>query len=315
MSAEAAVPAPRRHRLLPLVLLLVLGCLWSLAPSATKFSALAGIAPPAVVFWQTVIAGTVLLGICLVRGDRIVLGRRHLTYWLVMGWLGILLPNMNLVATMRDLDAGLMSVIIITSPVITYLIALAMRIERFARLRAVGIVLGFAGAAVLVLPHGSLPSPDLLPVALLAFVTPALWAAANVYAEMARPADTSPYALAMGTMYAAAAGALVVALATGTFHPIWDGVETVDWVIAGYGLVTVATFTLFYAVIALAGAVYLAQVGFITTLTGLGWGALFFAERPGGWLWAALALIFAGVACVNLGKGKAPPPRAAAPDE
>ena len=303
MTESGASPS-RRMRLLPLALLLVLGCLWSLAPSATKFGALAGIAPPALVFWQTVIAGTVLLAICRLRGDRIVLDRRHLVYYLVMGWLGILLPNMNLVATMRDLDAGLMSVMIITSPVITYLIALAMRIERFARLRAVGIVLGFAGACVLVLPRGSLPSPDLLPVALMAFLTPALWAAANVYAEMARPAETSPYTLAMGTMYAAAVGALVAALATGTFHPIWDDPATVDWVIVGYGFVTVATFTLFYAIISLAGAVYLAQVGFITTLTGLGWGALFYGERPGGWLWAALVLIFAGVACVNLGKRK-----------
>jgi drug/metabolite transporter (DMT)-like permease len=153
-----------------------------------------------------------------------------------------------------------------------------------------------------VLPEGSLPSPSLLPVALLAFLTPTLWAVGNVIAEVARPDGTNPYVLAMGTMYAASAGALVVALSTGSFHPIWDGFGTVDAVIVGYGLVTVATFTLFYAIIALAGAVYLAQVGFITTLTGLGWGALFYGERPGVWLWAAMALVFAGVALVNLGK-------------
>ena len=81
--------------------------------------------------------------------------------------------------------------------------------ERFIALRAAGIVLGFAGAAVLVLPRGSLPSPDLLPIALLAFVTPALWAVANIFAELARPTDGKPYALAMGTMYPAAADALV----------------------------------------------------------------------------------------------------------
>lgn len=303
--APASPPAaPGGVRLLPLFLLIVLGCLWSLAPSATKFGAINGIDPPALVFWQTIIAGTVLLVICLVRGDPIGLSRQHLRYYLAMGWVGILLPNINLVATMRDLDAGLMSVIIITSPVITYLIALAMRIERFAKLRAVGIVLGFAGAAVLVLPRGSLPSPDLLPVALLAFVTPALWAVANVIAEVARPEEANPLTLAMGTMYAAAAGALVVTLTVGDFHPLWDDPAAVDLVIVAYGLVTVATFSLFYAIISLAGAVYLAQVGFITTLTGLGWGALFYGERPGVWLWAAMALIFAGVACVNLGKGK-----------
>ncbi len=301
MSAPAE---PQRRHLpwLPLALLLVLGCLWSLAPSAAKFAAIHGIAPLSMVFWQTAIAGTILLLICLLRGQRIGIDRRTLFYYLVMGWVGILLPNLNMVVVLRDIDAGLMSVMIITSPVITYVLALGARMERFIALRAAGIVLGFAGATVLVLPRGSLPAPDLLPVALLAFVTPALWAVGNIFAELARPADGKPYALAMGTMYAAAAGALVGALATDGVYPLWRGTAAVDAVIVGYGVVTALTFTLFYVVVTLAGAVYLAQVGFITTLTGLGWAALFFGERPGVWLWLAMALIFAGVAMVNFGK-------------
>lgn len=291
-------------RLLPLVLLILLGCLWSLGPSASKYAMAHAVAPAGLVFWQTSIAGTILLAICLVRRQPIRFEWPYLRYYLAMGWFGILAPNTNMAVVMRDLPAGLMSVIIIFAPVITYVIALAIRLERFAALRTAGVVLGFAGAAVLVLPNGSLPSPELLPVALLAFVTPTLWAITNVFAETHRPASGKPYALAMGTMYAAAAGALVSALATGTFHPIWQSFEAVDLVIVGYGVVTAATFTLFYTIIALAGAVYLAQVGFIVTLTGIGWGALFYAERPGLWLVAAMVLIFAGVALVNLGKRK-----------
>jgi drug/metabolite transporter (DMT)-like permease len=291
-------------RLLPLALLLALGCIWSLGPSASKFAVTHGVAPAGLVFWQTAIAGTILLAVCRATGQRIVLDRRHLRYFLVMGGLGILLPNANMAVVMRDLPAGLMAVVIVTAPVITYLVALAVRMERFATLRAAGVVLGFAGAAVLVLPRGSLPSPDLLPVALLAFATPALWAATNVFAEAARPDDANTYALVMGTMYAAAAGALVASLATGTFHPLWHGFEAVDMVIVGYGVVTALTFTLFYTIIALAGAVYLAQVGYLVTLTGVGWGALFYGERPTAWLGLAVALVFLGVALVNLGKGR-----------
>ncbi len=293
-------------RLLPLALLLGLGCIWSLGPSASKFAVLHGVAPAGLVFWQTLIAGTILLAICRLRGQRIVLDRVHLRYFLVMGWAGILLPNANMAVAMRSLPAGLMAVVIVTAPVITYLVALAVRMERISVRRAAGVLLGFAGAAVLVLPRGSLPSPELLPVALLAFVTPALWAVTSVFAEAARPNDANTYALVAGTMYAAAAGALVTALATGTFHPIWDGFETVDAVIVGYGIVTALTFTLFYTIIALAGAVYLAQVGYLVTLTGVGWGALFYAERPTLWLGLAIALVFVGVALVNFGKGGKP---------
>ena len=70
-------------------------------------------------------------------------------------------------------------------------------------------------------------------------------------------------------------------------------------------MVAVATYILYYTVIKIAGAVYLAQVGYIVTLTGVGWGAWFFGERPSIWLWASVVLVFAGVALVNFSRGRA----------
>lgn len=306
MSAEHDTNAHRKpHRLLPICLLVVLGCIWSLGPSATKFTAINGVPPIGMVFWQTFIAANLLLLICLVRGIPIGLDRLSLRYYGVMGLIGVALPNSNMVFVMRELSAGLMSVLIVTAPLITYVIALTVRIERFRMMRAGGVLLGLAGVAVLVLPRGSLPSPDLLPLALLAIGTPALWAASNVFAEKARPEVGNNIALAMGTMYVAAASSLVMALSTGTFHEIWIEFDAADWVIVGYGVVTVATFVLFYTIVSMAGAVYLAQVGYIVTLTGVGWGALFFGESPSIWLWASVVLVFAGVALVNFSRGRA----------
>ena len=108
--------------------------------------------------------------------------------------------------------------------------------------------------------------------------------------------------LAMGTMYAAAATALIASLATGSFRPIWQDFTIGDQALIAYGLVTIGTFILYFTVVALAGAVYLAQVGYITTLMGLGWGALFYGEEPSAWVWLAVVLVFAGLALVNLGK-------------
>lgn len=292
----------RSGRALPLLLLVTLSLIWGLGPSIVKFVAIDGVPPIGMVVWQTGIAGLVLLGICLARGVPIRVDRRHLRYYLAMGWIGLAVPNTNMVIVMRDLPVGLMGVIIITAPVITYTVALAIRLEAFAWMRAAGIVLGFAGAAVLVLPQGSLPSPDLLPVALLAFLTPALWATSNVIAEVWRPEESDTFALAMGTMFAASAGALVAALFTGQFHPLWAEFAISDWVIVAYGLSTVAAFALFYTIVKIAGAVYLAQVGYLVPLMGVGWGAWFYGETPSVWLWLAMALVFAGLALVNFGK-------------
>jgi drug/metabolite transporter (DMT)-like permease len=267
---------------------------------------LEGIPPISVVFWQTIIAGTGLLTICRIRRVSIGLDRRHLIYYAVMGAAGIALPNSNMVFVVGHIPAGLMSVIVVTAPVLTYAVALAIRLEMLDMRRAGGVALGFAGAAVLVLPRGSLPSPDMLPFALLAFVTPTAWALTGVYAETARPREADSMVLAMGTMYAAAVTTLIAALATGSFHPIWRDFDIGNQALIGFGLMTIATFFLFFTVVSLAGAVYLAQVGYITTILGLGWGALFYGEEPSAWLWLAVVLVFGGIALVNFGKGRRP---------
>ena len=296
--------APRTAPLLPLFLLLVLGALWGTSPAFTKFLALEGIPPIGVVFWQTLIAGTGLLVMCRIRRISIQLDRRYLLYFAVMGTVGIALPSSNMVFVVGHIPAGLMSVIIVTAPVLTYMVAVAIRLEALDIRRAGGVLLGLAGAAVLVLPRGSLPAAEMLPFALLGFITPLAWALTSVFAEVARPRGADPMVLAMGTMYAAAITSLVAALATGSFHPIWREFNIGDQVLVAFGLMTIGTFFLFFTVVSLAGAVYLAQVGYITTLMGLGWGALFFDEEPSAWVWLAVVLVFAGLTLVNLGKGR-----------
>jgi len=301
--------------MLPIALLLALGSLWSLSPAFTKFLALEGIPPMGVVFWQTLIAGTGLLAICRFRRVAIAVDRRHVTYYAVMGAVGIALPNSNMVFVVGHIPAGLMSVIIVTAPVITYAVAVAIRLELLDLRRAGGVALGFVGAAVLVLPRGSLPAPEMLPFALLAFITPLAWALTNVYAETARPHGTDSMVLAMGTMFAAALTSLVAALASGSFHPIWRDFAIGNQALVGYGLITILTFFLYFTVVSLSGAVYLAQVGYITTLMGLGWGAWFYGEEPSAWVWLAVVLVFGGVALVNLGKGGRPDAGTTAPKD
>lgn len=297
-------------RWLPLLMLLVLGALWGGNPSFSKALVTAGISPASVVFWQTLVAGVLLAIVCLFRRTPIPVSRRAIVYYLFIGLAGIDVAYIVLVFAVQHLTAGYVSVLVLLSPVLTYVFAILVRLERVNSMRAVGILIGFAGAAVLVLPQGSLPSPDLLPIALIAFIVPTGYAAANVFAEWGRPANADNVALATGTMFAAAGGALVIALVGGTFHPVWDEPATRDGILAAFGLTTAVAFLLFYLIIALAGAVYLGQVGYIVTLTGVGWGVLFFGETTTVWLWAAVAIVAVGVALVNLGKRKPVAPAA-----
>src|SRR3546814_16058210 len=105
-----------------------------------------------------------------------------------------------MVFVIGHLSASFVSVVTLLSPVLTYLVAVALRMERAVLLRALGIALGFVGAAILVLPGSSLPSPDALPYALLAFVTPAAYAFGNHFAERGLPVVPPPLALAAGPL-------------------------------------------------------------------------------------------------------------------
>lgn len=291
-------------RWLPLVMLLGLGALWGANPTFSKVLVTNDLSPAAVVFWQTFLAGLLLGAVCLARGIRIPLTGRAIAYYLVIGLVGIDLAYMTLVFVVRHVPAGFAAVVVLISPVLTYVIAVAVRLETVNPIRAIGIAIGFAGAGLLVFPQGSLPSPDLLPYALLAFITPAGYATANVYSEWGRPDGAENLALATATMFAAAAGAGLFSLFDGSFHPIWAETGERELILLAYAVATGLAFLLFYKIVSSAGAVYLGQVGYLVTLFGVGWGVLFFGESTTVWLWAAIAVVGLGVAMVNLGKSK-----------
>ncbi|MBM3560718.1 MAG: DMT family transporter [Alphaproteobacteria bacterium] len=302
MPRDGSGGATRGARLLPLLMLVVLGACWGGNPNFGKALSLVGVHPFAVVFWQTAIAGAIILAVCVVRRQSMPLDWPHLRFCAFMGIVTIALPYALMVHVAGAVSAGYMSVVVLLSPVLTYLIALAVVIERFVLLRAGGIAAGIAGATLLVVPHGSLPAPELIGVALAGFLVPVGYAVANIYAEVRRPAGTANAPLAAGTMLTGAAATLVLSLATGNFVPVWQDPVGAGALVLAYGVVTAVAYLLYFGIIAMAGAVYLAQAGFLVALFGILWGILFFAERHSAWMWAAVALVAGGVALVNLGK-------------
>lgn len=307
--AEATVAGqPARTpgiRLLPLLMLLALGALWGANPTFSKALAQVGVGPFGVVFWQTAVAGCILLGVCILRRVRIPLNRKALAYYIFIGSIGTALSYATIVFVIGHVSAGYVSVLIVLSPLLTYLFAIVVRLETINLLRAIGILLGLAGAAILVVPHGSLPSPEALPYALVALAIPAGYAAANVYAEWGRPDKAENVALATGTMFAAAAAMALLGLVNGSFHPAWNAPLDSQLLLVAYGAATAMAFMLFYTIVSRDGAVYLGQVGYLVTLAGIAWGMLFFGETHSDWLWLAVVVVFAGVALVNFGKRRA----------
>lgn len=288
----------------PLVLLLILGAFWGGNPIFAKALALEGLHPLSAVFWQSLWAGTVLASISLVRGMPIRIDRAHLAYYGMIGGVGTGVAWVSLVYVAGAISASYGAIVVLLSPLLTYVFAVLVRIEGLRMGRVIGIGLGFAGACVLVLPKGGLPSPELWLMALLGLLVPAGYATSNVYAQWGRPKNADNISLAAGTMFVMALVTGSLALVSGNFHQVWLDFDRSDWLILGWGFSTAASYYTYYRLVSLAGAVYMGQVGYIAVLLGVAWGVALFGETIPVTMWAAAALVIAGVALVNFGGRK-----------
>ena len=284
---------------LSLLLLISLGTLWGGITVMAKVVTTAGVPALGYAFWQTSGAGVILLAVCLARRRPPPMSLAHLRHYLIVGALGSAIPTANLFYALSNLPAGIVALVITTVPLITYLLSLAARLEGFDWRRAVGIVLGFAGTLLVLIPEGSLSSPEMIPFVLLAFLSPLFYSCSSVYAIKFHPPQMDSMHVATGMMLASCLMLLPAALATGTFHPIWLDFTLTEGLILAHMFLAALTFHMYFVLLRRTGPVYFSQIAFIVTLVAVGLGVALLNERHSLWIWAALALVFAGVALVN----------------
>lgn len=295
------------HRIvwLPFALLLVLGTLWGSTFSISKLAMEAGTPPLGYGFWQASGACLVLSLVCWLRGLKPRPSRRLLVYCGIAGFIGIAIPTVNFYIVVKYVPAGLMAIMITTAPMITYVLALGIRLERLSLLRLGGLGLGLAGALCIVVPRGSLPAPEMLPWALLGFVTPLFYSINSIYASVARPPNSPSLVLAAGIMGAAASLMLPAVLATGSFYLPGSQPLVSDLSVLAQIGVSAMAYVIMLELLRIGGPVFFSQVGYVVTLTGILWGMAFFGERHSGWLYLATLLVLAGLTLVNLKQRRA----------
>jgi drug/metabolite transporter (DMT)-like permease len=246
-------------------------------------------------------AGGVLALIARLRGDPMPGAGPYLRYYALAGLLSIALPNVILFLVLPRLGAGLASIVYTLPPILTLLMALALRIERPDLWRSTGMLVGLAGALLIVLPHGSLPSHGLAGWMALAFAIPVSLAAGNVYRTVAWPAGARPVALAAGTMLAGGGWVAAAFLAFGQPGDLLLP-ALVPGLVAAQVAATAVAYLLYFRLQAVAGPVYLSQIGYLMTAVGLATGMLVFDEHYSLWVWSGAGVIVVGVLLVTFGR-------------
>ncbi len=280
----------------PIILLFTIGAVYPLIFTMNKIAVDAGTPPVAFTFWQTLGAAVVLLIIAAWRRALPRLTVQHLKAYFVLGLFGIAAPIALITWLAPKLPTGILSMVVILSPPITYLIALTLRLERVRALSLIGVACGLGGILLMVVPDFSLSEPGMVGWFLLALLAPASFALTNNLAALIDPPETPVVTFASGIVSAAAIMLAPVMIGLGEVYLV-PGPETVaDLAILGAAGVTITMYITFLIIVRAAGPVFFSQFNYVVVVAGLGWGILFFGESHSVYAWAAAALMLLGVA-------------------
>jgi drug/metabolite transporter (DMT)-like permease len=300
VTTPAGRAASGTARLFYAAVLLAIGAGWGLTQPLGKIATSAGHQPFGLVFWQLVIGAVLLGAIALARGQGLARHPEALRFYLVVALFGTLLPGFTFYSAIARLPSSVMALVISTLPLLAFPLSLAFGIERFAWARLLGLILGLAGVALIAAPGGSvLPDAALaiwLPVAILG---PMFYAIEGVYVARNGTAGLDAVQAMFGASLVGAVLCLPVALATGQFIDPLRPWTTAEFALVASATVNTVVYAAYVWLIARAGAVFAGQVAYLVTATGVLWAMAILAERPAPALWAAMALMLAGVALVR----------------
>lgn len=299
MGDGAVIDKQMIERAIPWLALGFMGIVWGLSFSLGRMAATSGGTALGIAFWQSVISGTLLLGISLARGRSIPITRETIKFFVIIAMLGTAVPGACFYLAASRVQAGVLSITVVLVPILTYCIALMMRDERMSLVRFSGVILGAIAILLLVGPENSLPDRAAMPWVLLACLSSLCYALENIYLARVKLAAIGPIRVACGMNLMAAILLAPTALYFDhLFVPAFP-FGVVEWSILGLGLITMVAYTMFVMTIAIAGPLFASQVGYVVTLAGVFWGIYIFEETHSSWVWASLVIMLVGLALVS----------------
>ncbi|UCJ16245.1 DMT family transporter [Pseudomonas sp. MM211] len=284
------MPPANSRPLLALILLLAIGALMGLTSNLVKLASAAGWAPVAYLLWSLLGGGLLLLVFTRLRGEAPCMSPRLQRYYLGSGLLSIALPNGLLFSSIPHVGAGFASMCLAFPPLITYLLALALRMEPLSRVRLLGICIGLGGSLLLALDKlHSGDSPLLWIIAALA--VPVFLGLGNIYRSRYWPAGASPLSLAPGMLLGGALLLLPLALFDVRLAPTLDSGLAITLLLVQMALFAIV-YALYFVLQKLAGAVYLSQIGSVAAMLGAAMAVTLLDERGSlNMLLAALCIV------------------------
>ena len=248
------------------------------------------------VFWMGMGGAAVSLLLSLSQGRLPPLSRRHISSYAIAGVSGYAVPFLTVgYVSGKGVPAGIVSMLVVLSPILTYVGAVVFRLEAIWWPRVLGFAVGIVGVALLVVPETSLPSRDLVPWILLSLLLPLGYTTTSLATALLRPPETDSLHFSFGFFFFGSLPILAVAAGTDGWWWFEGGMDPGDWALITAVFVQTLGIYLFVELIRFLGPVFFSTVNFVVALSGIGWGILFFGESHSHWVWLALVCLMVGV--------------------
>jgi drug/metabolite transporter (DMT)-like permease len=271
--------------------LLLLSVLWGAAYLFMR-AAVPAFGPAPLIALRMAIAVAVLLPLLLWRGGVAQLAARPLAL-LVLGVVFTALPFLLLGFAAQHLTAGLLAVLNATAPLFAALLAHFAFHERLGLWRSAGLVIGFAGVALLTADNVSFRSADGLLAVGAVLATSALWSVGANFTRR-RFGAIDNLALTVSSLAVASLAAAPLAAVTWPAEPppLRAWIELAFLGVASSGL----GFLLYYRLLRRIGTVRAMSVTFLNPVVALVAGVLYLGEVVTWHTVAGAAVVLVGTA-------------------
>ena len=286
--------------LIPFTCLLVGGALIGISTNLAKYANEIGVTPLAFLFWSITGAAIILLAVAIIKKELPPLTARSFEYYFVAALVSVAGSNLLLFSAIPHVGASFVALIVSLPPLLTYLGALMLRMERFNIIRALGVAAALTGAGVLAVRKFSAPDASIVWI-LLALCGPVLLAIGNIYRTLRWPDQASPNALAPGMLIAAALLLFMCsALPDFSVHVSLTGWLPLGVIVVQAGLFA-GQFLLLFVLQKTGGPVLLSLLGSVGAVVGVPVAIFLQGENPPAGLFLGASLIALGVALVTWG--------------
>ena len=261
---------------------------------------LQGVPPFTSVALRFAIAGSVLLALALAAGVRLGRAPHEKSLWVANGLLSFCISYSIVYWSEQYIPSGLAAVLFATMPLFVAVLAhLLLAHERLSPRAGIGLLLGFAGVAVVFSDDlALLGGEQVRRAALVLLVSPLASARATV---AVKKWGTGVHPLSVSAVPMLLTGAVMGAFALlfERARPVVFDARSVGAILYLAILGSAVTFTVYYWLLARVTATQLALISYLIPVVALAVGAVLFAEPLRTRILAGSALILAGVVIVS----------------